>query len=115
MWQVRVASFAKSKRPAQRELLRDIRLLTDFTLRPSLSIYDRLGDDDRAILIGDAIDTAGVEWLKEHPRQQQWLMDRGLSVTECVRRSQEHSARAVAFSGFTPARKRNSLRHDQDH
>ena len=108
MWQIRVATFAKSKRRGQQDTLNQIKRMVGFRLSPGRSIYEQVSPDDRAMLIGNAVSVAGEDWLKSHPGQARWLQERGLSISECVRRSNEHIARAEAFSGFVPIRNRRS-------
>ncbi len=115
-WQLRVASFPHMKRAGQRELANYAKRLSVFTLAPLTSVYDQVDDKTRALMIGDAVNISGDQWLESHAGQRDWLQQQNLSVAECVRRSQEHDARAGAFSGFTPSRRsRLKAPRNEDH
>lgn len=87
-FELRIANASELSKEAFAELTNSIRRMQEFSLLVRASVYDDASPEDRVLLIGSCLN-ANPDWIKDHPRQRQWLESSGLTVEHCRKVHQE--------------------------
>lgn len=113
VWRAQIAALPNMDRAGVERLFAQISRLRAPKTEALQSVYEQASDVERRRLIGSALDSAGLDWLKTHPTQAAWMAANGVSAADCLREFREYYASQMKLADgfFTPAR--NSRKSSQ--